>query len=85
MTHTAPDGEVFTNLPASCRVAATLMPTSDSNIKIELRTPYSGWNGRYVKTGNGGIARLIRYLSLATSSTSTMPLPTPTGALPGGD
>jgi feruloyl esterase len=33
-TYTAPDGEVFANLPAFCRIAATLTPTSDSNIKI---------------------------------------------------
>jgi hypothetical protein len=26
-TYTAPDGEVFTNLPAFCRIAATLTPT----------------------------------------------------------
>src|SRR5215831_7268930 len=31
-TFTAPDGEVFPNLPAFCRIAATLTPTSDSNI-----------------------------------------------------
>src|SRR5215470_54126 len=41
-TYTAPDGEVFANLPAFCRIAATLTPTSDSNIKIEVWMPYSG-------------------------------------------
>jgi feruloyl esterase len=64
-TYTAPDGEVFTNLPAFCRIAATLTPTSDSDIKIEVWMPYSGWNGRYLGTGNGGIGGVIRYLSLA--------------------
>jgi hypothetical protein len=34
---------------------------------------YSGRNGRYLRTGNCGIAGLIRYLSSATFSTSTMP------------
>jgi feruloyl esterase len=63
-TYTAPDGEVFTNLPAFCRMAATLAPTSDSNIKIEVWLPYSGWNGRYVGTGNGGIGGHIIYNSL---------------------
>jgi feruloyl esterase len=53
-TYTAPDGEVFTNLPAFCRIAATLTPTSDSSIKIEVWMPNSGWNGRYLGTGNGG-------------------------------
>ena len=64
-TYTAPDGEVFTNLPAFCRIAATLTPTSDSNIKIEVWMPYSNWNGRYVGTGNGNIGGLIVYLNLA--------------------
>jgi len=65
-TYTAPDGEVFTNLPAFCRVAATLTPTSDSDINIEVWMPYSGWDGRYFGTGNGGIGGLIVYSSLAT-------------------
>src|SRR5262245_10630405 len=55
-TYTAPDGEVFTNLPAFCRIAVTLTPTSDSHIKIEVWMPFSTWNGRYLGTGNGGNA-----------------------------
>src|SRR5215475_14478081 len=62
--YTAPDGNVFANLPAFCRIAATLMPTSDSNIKVEVWMPYSGWNGRFLGTGNGGIAGVINYLNL---------------------
>jgi feruloyl esterase len=38
-TYTAPDGSVFTSLPAFCRIAATLTPTSDSNINIEVWMP----------------------------------------------
>jgi feruloyl esterase len=64
-TYTAPDGEVFTNLPEFCRVAATLTPTSDSDIKIEVWMPYSGWNGRYAGTGNSGVGGVISYGSLA--------------------
>jgi feruloyl esterase len=37
----------------SCRVAATLRPTSDSEIKMELWMPTSGWNGKYQAVGNG--------------------------------
>ena len=47
-TYTAPGGVVLTNLPAFCRIAATLTPTSDSNIQIEVWMPYSGWNRRYL-------------------------------------
>ena len=64
-TYTAPDGEVFTNLPAFCRIAATLTPTSDSNINIEVWLPYSGWNGRYLGTGNAGIGGVIVWRTLA--------------------
>src|SRR5215831_10799851 len=64
-TYTAPDGEIFANLPAFCRIAATLTPTSDSNIKIEVWMPYSGWNGRYLGTGNLNLGGLILYGGLA--------------------
>ena len=40
--------------PAFCRVAATLKPTSDSEIKIEVWLPATGWNGKYQAVGNGG-------------------------------
>jgi hypothetical protein len=63
-TYTAPDGEVFTNMPAFCRIAATLTPTSDSDIRIEVWMPFSGWNGRYAGTGNGNLGGLIVYSSL---------------------
>ena len=38
-SYTAGDGVTYTNLPAFCRVAATLTPSSDSNIKIEMWMP----------------------------------------------
>ncbi len=61
----APDGTTYTNLPAFCRVAATLTPSPDSNIKVEVWMPNSDWNGRYVGTGNGGYAGTIAYSELA--------------------
>jgi feruloyl esterase len=64
-TYTAPDGSVWPDLPAFCRIAATLTPTSDSNIKIEVWMPFSRWNGRYLGTGNGGIGGRFFYNSLA--------------------
>ena len=45
----------YPKLPAFCRVAATLRPTSDSEIKIEVWMPEgTAWNGKYEGTGNGG-------------------------------
>jgi feruloyl esterase len=64
-TYTAPDGEVFTNMPAFCRVAATLAPTSDSSIGIEVWMPSSTWNGRFEGVGNGGYAGSIPYAAIA--------------------
>ncbi len=53
-------GQPLTDLPAFCRVQATLRPTADSNIKMELWLPSSaqgggGWNGKFRGTGNGGL------------------------------
>jgi len=39
-------GAAQADLPAFCRVAATLKPSSDSDIKIELWVPASNWNGK---------------------------------------
>jgi feruloyl esterase len=52
-------------LPAFCRVAATLKPTADSNIKIEVWMPASGWNGKFQGVGNGGWNGAITYPGLA--------------------
>ncbi len=62
-----PPGEksAIFNLPPFCRVAATLQPTPDSNIRIELWMPEKDWNGRFLGTGNGGGAGSLSYRSLA--------------------
>jgi hypothetical protein len=45
----------YPELPAFCQVAATLRPTSDSEIRIEVWMPEgTAWNGKYEGTGNGG-------------------------------
>ena len=45
---------VASTLPSFCRVAATLAPSADSDIKIEVWLPTSGWNGKFQGVGNGG-------------------------------
>src|SRR5690242_3146962 len=42
------------DMPAYCRVAVTSKPSSDSDIKIEVWLPASGWNGKFEAVGNGG-------------------------------
>jgi feruloyl esterase len=44
----------LTGLPAFCRVNATLTPTVDSAIKIEVWLPESTWSGRFLGFGSGG-------------------------------
>ena len=44
----------LSDLPAFCRVAATLTPTKESDIKIEVWLPVAGWNGKLQAVGNGG-------------------------------
>jgi hypothetical protein len=49
-----------------CRVAATLTPTADSSIGIEVwLPPAKSWNGKFLGTGNGGYAGVFRYPLLA--------------------
>jgi feruloyl esterase len=75
----APENTSAKDLPAFCRVAATLKPTSESDIKIEVWLPLSSWNGKFLAVGNGGWAGSISYRELmdslrrgyATSSTDT--------------
>src|SRR5262245_2177143 len=48
-------GPQFSDLSAFCRVQATLTPSSDSDIRMELWLPSTGWNGKFRGTGNGGL------------------------------
>ena len=54
----------FKSLPAFCRIQATLTPTPDSDIKVEVWMPASGWNGKFVGIGNGVWAGTISYFQL---------------------
>jgi hypothetical protein len=50
---------------AFCRVALTLKPSTDSDIKVEVWLPSIGWNGKFQGVGNGGFAGTIDYQELA--------------------
>ncbi|MGJ4944801.1 tannase/feruloyl esterase family alpha/beta hydrolase [Bradyrhizobium sp. HKCCYLS1011] len=64
-TFTPPGAAPITGLPPFCRVTATLTPTADSNIKIEVWLPENNWNGRFLGTGGGGFQGVITYSELA--------------------
>jgi feruloyl esterase len=60
-------------------VLATLTPSSDSDIKIVVGLPASGWNGKFQAVGNGGWAGTVNWGALraalrrgyATAATDT--------------
>ena len=60
-------GAAFQNLPAFCRVAATITPVSDSEIKLEVWVPEVGWNGNLQSVGNGAWAGTISYPAMGTA------------------
>lgn len=53
------------DLPAFCRVVATLKPSSDSDITIEVWLPLAGWNGKLQAVGNGAFSGSIPYPDMA--------------------
>src|SRR5258707_14620962 len=83
-----PGSAPITGLPPFCRVTATLTPSSDSAIKIEVWLPESGWNGRFLGTGGGGFQGVITYNELASgiragfASTNSDPGTGPPGCNP---
>lgn len=72
-------GQAFATRAPFCRIAATLLPSSDSDIKIEVWLPSEGWNGKFQAVGNGSWGGIIGYPAMAdalaagyaTSSTDT--------------
>ena len=65
----APPG-AYSRLPQFCRVAGTLRPTLDSDIRFEVWMPASNgagaraWNGKFVGVGNGVWSGSITYASM---------------------
>ncbi len=57
----------YAALPAFCQVQAALSPTADSDIRIEVWMPATGWNHRFQAVGNGGWAGTISYSALAAA------------------
>jgi feruloyl esterase len=60
-------GAAAAPMPAYCRVQATIKPSADSDIKIEVWMPTSGWNGKFQGVGNGGWSGSIGTAALQTA------------------
>ena len=57
----------FKALPAFCRVTLKLTPSADSDIRVEVWLPLSGWNRKLQASGNGGLGGAIPYPAMAAS------------------
>lgn len=55
----------FSTTAAFCRVALTLKPLPDSDIRAEVWLPLDGWNRKFLGVGNGGFAGSIDYPELS--------------------
>ena len=65
---TPPGGrQPIRDLPALCRVALTLTPSKDSEIKVEVWMPAAGWNQKLQSVGNGGWSGAINYGGLVSA------------------
>jgi feruloyl esterase len=60
-----PEDETLPNLPAFCRVAVTLKPIADSDIRAEVWLPITNWNGKFLAVGSGGWGGSIVYDAMA--------------------
>jgi feruloyl esterase len=62
-----PDGSAtaISHLPSFCRVVATVKPTADSDIGIEVWLPVANWNGKFLAVGSGGWGGSIAYNAMA--------------------
>ena len=66
-------------LPAYCRVAITMKPSTDSSIDMEVWMPAENWNNKFQMVGNGGWAGTMSFPAMqaalregyATSTTDT--------------
>ncbi len=55
-------------LPAHCRIAVTLRPSADSDIKAEVWLPLEAdWNGKLLMEGGGGFVGYISYGPMASA------------------
>jgi feruloyl esterase len=60
----SPAKTTTTAVPAFCQVSASLQPSRESDIRVEVWLPAAGWNGKYLGLGNGGYGGTLDYNAL---------------------
>ncbi len=56
-----PIRQLLKHAPEFCRIVVRSEPGRESRIGVEVWLPLSGWNGRYLGTGNGGYPLSVMY------------------------
>lgn len=64
-TFVTPANATVPKVPAFCQVSASLHPSTDSDIRVEVWLPAEDWNGKYLGLGNGGYGGSLDYNALA--------------------
>jgi feruloyl esterase len=62
-----PAGTVNPIDTTACRVAGSIRPTSDSDIRFEVWMPADNWNGKFLSAGEGGYAGSISYAGIGAA------------------
>jgi feruloyl esterase len=75
----------FSQLPAFCRVAATLKPSPSSDIRMELWMPIAGWNGNFRGTSPNGLGGVINYNAMGVGVTDGFAVASTDTGHQGGD
>ena len=75
----------FRSLPAFCRVAATLKPSSFSDIHMELWMPVTGWNGHFRGASPNGLGGIINYNAMGVGLTDGFAVASTDTGHEGGD
>src|SRR5215467_7548954 len=75
----------FRELPAFCRVAATLQPSPSSEIHSEIWLPVVGWNGHFRGTSPNGLGGVINYNAMGVGLTDGFAVASTDTGHQGGD
>jgi feruloyl esterase len=75
----------FSTLPAFCRVAAALKPSSSSDIRMEVWMPIAGWNGNFRGTSPNGLGGVLNYNAMGVALTDGFAVASTDTGHQGGD
>jgi feruloyl esterase len=75
----------FSELPAFCRVTASLRPSPASDIRMEVWMPIAGWNGNFRGTSPNGLGGVLNYNAMGVGLTDGFAVASTDTGHQGGD